>query len=330
VRSLGLKSQDEWGNYCRSGKKPNDIPVHPDRTYAKDGWSSWGDWFGTGFVARQLRKYRPFRKARAYVRHLGLTSRTEWDQYCKSGKKPADIPANPASVYAKEGWTSLGNWLGTGRIAGRLRKYRPFKKARAFVRRLGLKSTDEWYAYARSGRKPADIPTKPSDTYAKLGWSGIRDWLGTAWRPFKPARSFVQRLGLNSAIEWRGYCKCGKKPIDIPVHPDRTYAEDGWSSMGDWLGTGRIADRLRQYRSFKKARVFARSLGLKSQVEWDEYCKSGKKPEDIPSVPSNTYRDAGWTDWYDWLGTSRIPNHRRLRDLSIKRGSVSDSRQLSA
>ena len=57
------------------------------------------------------------------------------------------------------------------------------------------------------------------------------------------------------------------------------YAEDGWA------GYGRLArdrhDRRHtcvKYRSFKKARAFVRSLGLKSQAEWRDYCKSGKKP----------------------------------------------------
>jgi hypothetical protein len=55
--------------------------------------------------------------------------------------------------------------------------------------------------------------------------------------------------------------------------------------MGDWLGTGKIADRLRQFQPFKKARSFVRGLGLKSQSEWYAYSKSGQRPEDIPSNP---------------------------------------------
>ena len=49
-----------------------------------------------------------------FVRGLGLKSSTEWREYCKSGKKPADIPTNANSVYAEAG---LG-WL------GRLARYR--------------------------------------------------------------------------------------------------------------------------------------------------------------------------------------------------------------
>lgn len=72
----------------------------------------------------------------------------------------------------------------------------------------------------------------------------------------------------ESEAEWRDYLRSGKKPNDIPTRPAQTYAETGWSGLGDWLGTGTIAPRLRQYRPFKKARAFARSLSLKSVAEW--------------------------------------------------------------
>ena len=46
-----------------------------------------------------------------FVRGLGLKSYTEWSDYCKSGKKPADIPTDPRSNLR-------GSWLGRiGRLA---------------------------------------------------------------------------------------------------------------------------------------------------------------------------------------------------------------------
>ena len=86
----------------------------------------------------------------------------------------------------------------------------------------------------------------------------------------------------------------GKLPKDIPANPDEVYAETGWTGWGDWLGTGYVYQGLRQYRSFKKARAFARNLGLKSQPEWRAYCQSGKKPAVIPSDPNHVYANDGW------------------------------------
>ena len=73
--------------------------------------------------------------------------------------------------------------------------------------------------------------------------------------------------------------------------------------MGDWLGTYRVANQLIKYRSFKKARNFVKDLNLKSGAEWTIYCKSGKKPNDIPFQPHGIYKNKGWKGWKDFLGT---------------------------
>ena len=63
--------------------------------------------------------------------------------------------------------------------------------------------------------------------------------------------------------------------------------------MGDWLGTGRIANQNKTWRSFEEARTFIQSLKLKSSTEWKAYCKSGNKPQDIPSEPWKIYKKTG-------------------------------------
>src|SRR5262249_61093496 len=120
---------------------------------------------------------RSFHEARAVVRSLGFESRADWETYCRSGKKPDDIPIKPDSAYADAGWAGMNDWLGNGKR--RRGDWRPFNKARAFVRSLGLKSGADWKTYCRSGKKPDDIPVKPYGAYADAGWAGMSDWLGT-------------------------------------------------------------------------------------------------------------------------------------------------------
>ena len=62
----------------------------------------------------------------------------------------------------------------------------------------------------------------------------------------------------------------------------------GW---GDWLGTGTVASYNMQYRTFTEAREFVRALHLKNTKEWEQYCKSGNKPDDIPFAPWSTYKE---------------------------------------
>ena len=311
VRSLGLESRADWNTYCRSGKKPNDIPATPEIVYANTGWAGVSDWLGNG--GRRPGDWRPFNKARAFVRSLGLKSGADWKIYCRSGKKPDDIPIKPYSAYADAGWAGMGDWVGNGsRPPG---DWRPFNKARAFVRSLGLESSGDWKIYCGSGKKPDDIPVMPNTAYANAGWAGMAYWLGNGncrgnWRPFNKARTFVRSLGLKSGTDWKIYCRSGKKPNDIPVAPWQVYADAGWTSWGDWLGHDR---RIGNWRPFEDARSFARSLGLKSTEAWMAYCRSGKKPDDIPVAPNTVYADAGWICWPDWLGNGRrIGNWRRF------------------
>jgi hypothetical protein len=301
VHKLGLQSNGDWRAYCGSGEKPEDIPSNPQIVYADVGWEGFGDWLGTG---RRRGNWRPFEQARAYVHKLGLKSIAQWEAYCNSGKKPDDIPEVPRGRYAGDGWIGIADWLGTGASRHRIGGWRSFEEARTYVRKLGLESTADWKTYCRSGKKPDDIPVSPRKVYARAGWEGLDDWLGIAkhWRPFREARIFARKIGLNSKTEWDAYCRSGKKPNDIPNAPHRVYAD--WNGWGDWLGTGRRAP-VKKCRPFKQARAYARGLNLESARDWYAYCQSSKKPDDIPTHPDSVYADAGWDGYGDWLGTGR-------------------------
>jgi superfamily II DNA or RNA helicase len=346
VRTLKLKSGAEWRAFCkgempRLGRLPADIPAAPNETYADDGWSGLGDWLGTGRIADRLKKYRKFREARAFARSLKLKNNIDWLAFTKGRlqrleRLPEDIPAYPHQTYADKGWAGMGDWLGTGTTALKLRQYRPFKKARAFARGLGLHTASEWSEFCKGnltakGTLPPDIPAVPRHVYAGQGWANMGDWLGTGavadhlrqYRPFKKARAFARRLKLKNNIEWLTFTKghlphLGKLPPDIPAYPYQTYADKGWAGMGDWLGTGTVAPRLRQYRPFKRARAFARGLGLCSGGEWTRFCQGklpekGKLPADIPKTPHHCYAGQGWAGMSDWLGTGRTtkPTERK-------------------
>lgn len=276
----------------------------------------------------------PFEQARSVARSLKLRSRSEWNDYCESGKKSRDVPANPQTVYRSEGWAGFGDWLGTERKAPR-RQLRSFVDARQFVRSLGLTSQRAWREYCVSGYKPHDIPSSPHSVYNNEGWLGISDWLGAgkgsaSYRPFADARQYVQRLGLNSRDQWKEYCKSEQKPRDIPTYPNIAYRECGWIGYSDWLDTGRRYNRGRPFRSLTEGRVFVRALGLKSRQQWRQYCTSGEKPADIPGCPHVFYADCGWIGYGDWLGTGNLSNRAmKFRPFLEARSFVNDLGLLS-
>lgn len=356
ARKLKFKSSTEWKAFCggerpQLGCLPLDIPSNPNRTYDEKGWKGYGDWLGTGTLAPSNRRFRPFREARSFAGKLNLKNSSEWRVFCKGemprlGRLPADIPVAPNRIYAGKGWKGMGDWLGTGTVANFLKKYRPFRAARSFARHLKLKNGSEWGAFCkgempRLGRLPSDIPASPNESYANKGWQSMGDWLGTGnvatflkeYRSFKEARVFARKLKLTSAVEWQAFSagkmpRLGKRPADIPTNPNNTYANKGWKNYGDWLGTGSVAPSLRKYRTFSRARAFARKLKLNNRDEWTSFCKGkmprhGRLPTDIPAKPRDIYLDKGWKGYGDWLGTGNIaPTQRQYRPFSEARAFV--------
>jgi superfamily II DNA or RNA helicase len=68
-----------------------------------------------------------------------------------------------------------------------------------------------------------------------------------------------------------------------------------------WNKVGKI-----NWRPFKEAREYVRTLGLKNSIDWVSYSKSGLRPPDIPGNPNKIYKDSGWNGTPDWLGNKNI------------------------
>ena len=258
-------------------------------------------------------RWRGFEEARCYARSLGLKSTEEWQEWRKSGLRPRDIPTRPDRDYKDKGWLSWGDFLGfkEGYVPG---EHRAFQEARDYVRRLKLKSKEEWNEWRKSDQKPHDMPSTPDQVYKEEGWMSWGDFLGYRpgyvegeWRTFEDARDYVRSLGLKSLKEWKEWSsKSGVRPHDIHSHPDQLYKDKGWLSWGDFLGyrPGHVARKrsTTERRSFTEARDYVRRLGLKSYKEWKEWSKSGQRPSDIYSNPNRGYKDKGWLSWGDFLG----------------------------
>lgn len=186
-------------------------------------------------------KMRSFRSARAFARSLGLSSLREWLDWASTDARPSDIPFDPSQIYAKRGWAGYGDWLGTGTVATKDREYLSFTDARSFVHTLGLRNSDQWRDYVRSGALPDNIPHTPEEVY-KGRWRGMGDWLGTGnvsnakrtFLPFEDARAVVRKLGFKNQ---RQYFAWKTRPNNIPAAPHKAYAESGWLGYADFIGS---------------------------------------------------------------------------------------------
>ena len=57
-------------------------------------------------------------------------------------------------------------------------KLKDFEEAKEYVHILKLKNQREWQTYAKSSRRPEDIPSTPQRVYKNKGWKGLADFLG--------------------------------------------------------------------------------------------------------------------------------------------------------
>lgn len=304
IRKLKLKNIREWYEYSKSGKRPNNIPSTPDRTY-KDEWLSWGDFLGNGNKKKEnyINNLLPLDEVKKCVRSMGITTCSQWEELCSNDKKPDRIPSNISRVYKDHGWISWADLFGTNRLR---RQYNiSFEEAKQIVRNLGIKSSKEWFNLCRSGKQPYNVPISLHTYYRHKGWRGWKDFLGKNhlqyFLSFEEAKSFVKKLNLTS-VEWMKYRVSDKKPDNIPTNPNQTYKNTGWISWPDFLGTGNVFKK--DFISYEEAKKLMKKLGIKTHYEWRIYCQSGQRPNNVPSNPHVVYKNE-WIDWYDFLGKTK-------------------------
>lgn len=120
------------------------------------------------------------------------------------------------------------------------------------------------------------------------------------FRSYESARKLVMAQGIKTQAQWYAWSKNGGRPKDIPSNPHIHYADE-WESWGRFLGTNNVRRCRIKFRSFDEARRFASTLGLRTHREWQKWCKSGKRPQDIPSNPQSKYMYSGWQGWGHFL-----------------------------
>ena len=306
VRALGLKNLSEWQQFTKSKARPKDIPSNPGSIY--EGWGGLPDWLGTRNVATRYNQYLEFKEARDFVHRLNLKSQKDWRQYSKSKDRPLNIPKTPSVVYQDKGWDGDGDWLGTNRIANFNKTYRPFNDAREFAKSLNLNTVAEWRAFCKSGRKPEDIPYHPDRTYKGIGFVDYPDWLGSktiatknrTYLDYIDAKRIVHQFNFQNQKEWREFCASGELPLNFPANPDQVYKGKGWKDWPDWLGHNKLSNVNRVFLNFQDARNYCRQLGLANVKQWNDWRKSGRRPNDVPANPDYYYEE--WTNWPDFLG----------------------------
>ena len=315
--SLGLTTQKEWKEWCRSGLRPPNVPGDPSKVYKNDGWRGWGHWLGTG-RAPKCTRFLPFAEALAAARRPGLASRGEWRGWCKSGVCPPAVPSNPDKVYEHDGWRGWGHWLGTGSTRDADETFLPLDEALAVARLLSLADQDKHGAARGDGAQPAAAPPAGgahAREHRHGGWPGWGTELGTgAAQPspaFGQAPPVAPPPGLGSRAGWAAGCKDGTRPPDVPTAapddgPCGPGARRGW---GTGLGTSRPAAQ--QPPPPVLTLPAARKLCVASETDGGAWCTSGARPPSVPFHPDRGYTHDVWLG----CGPGFDSGRQRMRDL---------------
>lgn len=288
VHKLKLKSTEEWRKYIESKQKPAGIPSTPYKVYQRQ-WLGMADWLGY---------------ERTPHRHVG-----EWVKIAESlAKKHKGILPSP-------------RWLCTHGLSGLqvalLKHPQSFDHIQKKHRSQVVKTLEDWVEVARDlarkngGQLPPILHIKE-----KLKLHGLVSAIQRFPEKFrgikrefilrrpehwiKPAKQLIRKHGGKLPgpgwLRDNGYTWLN---MALKNHPE-LYRE---------LGVQRPEKIV--WRSFEKARAFVRTLGLETESDFRRYCKSRKKPDDIPTTPGRTYAKV-WLGMSDWLGY----NSRRKTRLS--------------
>ena len=165
IAKLKFKDQKDWGIFCLSKKRPNNIPSCPQRIY-KTKWKGWADWLGNKRFSTKNKLC--YDDAKKIVHRLKIKNHVEWNDYYKNNKI-YQIPYNPKNVYKKE-WKGWTDWL------GKENRYIDFESAKLIAKKLNLKRKKDWFDNYEKNNLFM-IPKHPQVVYSK-NWINWYDWLG--------------------------------------------------------------------------------------------------------------------------------------------------------
>ncbi len=185
------------------------------------------------------KSWRPFEEARKYARNLGLQTRCEWMRFIDgggsgAGRKPTDIPHNPAEVYKLE-WMGWADWLGSGNSM-------PVKENKVPQEPVPRKKLKPKKLKPKKLKQKKLKPEKPRslDRIRKIADSEeYQNQLTTQndFCSFEEARKYARKLGLKSHYEWTRFVCTHLKtmPTNITLNPNAVYKLQ-WQGWADWLG----------------------------------------------------------------------------------------------
>ena len=177
-----------------------------------------------------------------------------------------------------------------------------------------LKARDYYDFYSKK-LLPKDFPYNPNVVYNKT-WGELLSTgnISTSKRnfDFKASQKFYRNLvSLNNIKNQEDLYRYMREnntqfPENVPRNVYNAFNDHpDYISQGIFMGYGKLTKG--KFWNFIKARKFVRELGLKSSVEYIDWCDGNieglpPKPINIPRAPGGPYAGKGWKGWPDFIG----------------------------
>ncbi len=171
--------------------------------------------------------------------------------------------------------------------------YSTYSQAKTAARNLGFRSSND---YRKNFKKDPRLPPHPEKKYANVGWTNWHHFLGkiiqNLYTSYNEAKAATQALYIKDT---KDYQKLYNQNERLPSAPHLVFAGKGWIDWYDFLGKNKSDI----YPTINEAREAARRAGVKNSIDY-----SARYSEDprLPNDPRRQYKNAGWSDWYDFLG----------------------------
>ena len=201
-----------------------------------------------------------------------------------------------------------------GGECGSVTKYEiSYDECKKIIEKYNISSISHWKKFIKNGLLPDDIPRAPNRTFKHRGWVSWGDFLGTGnvrngsnsnYLSYEEAKIVIKEFGYSSINKFKIGVKSGEIPDNITNKPGIYYKKRGWVSWGDFLGTGRVSNKLKEFVSYEECKKFAIDNNIKTVTKWWEITK----PDNIPSVPKDHYKNFSWSDL---LGVEIISDKER-------------------
>lgn len=236
-------------------------------------------------------KWLSYQQASEWAQSQNIMTYDQWKERCTAGL-PEGVPADPQAVYGDE-FLDWHEFLGVQLSRDGRKVFWSYERARDWARSAGVKTGVQWKEMVKEGGFPVGVPAQPYKVY-KDEFDGWSEFLGVTrlTLSYEEAVSWAKINRITSQLKWKETHK-RLNPDGIPLSPNRVYKKE-FKSWGDFLGTGRIANKDREFLSYEDASAWAREEGIFSSEEWFYRARLGF-PSNIPVSPSGIYgKDFRW------------------------------------